>query len=128
MIFTVLCMFVLKRSLVSRKIQNTSFAIQNELSSLVPELPADKNNMKPLTSQAGNSGSADSRNMNSRGKDISGFQQPFMSYGDFREISCHVLSHGCISVCQSAFASCTAEFLYESQPTAVSSNGILCNF
>lgn len=50
MIFTVLCMFVLRRSLVSRKIPNTSFVIQNELRSLVPELPADTNNVKPLTS------------------------------------------------------------------------------
>lgn len=99
-------MFVLKRSLARRKKQNSSFVIQNELRSLVPKLPADKNNVKPLTSQAGDSGSADSRNMNSKGKDISRFQQPFMSSGGFRELSCHVLSHGCISVCQSAFASC----------------------
>lgn len=119
------CLF--SRSLASRGTQNVCFVVQ-ELRSHVPEFPADKNNVSPLTSQAGSSGSADSRNMSWRGKDISRFQQPFISWGDFRELSCHVLNHGCILLCQSAFASCTADFSYASQPTAVSSNGILCNF
>lgn len=78
MIFTALHVCS-KGSLVNWEVQHTSFAILNELKSLVPELPADKNNMKSLTSQADSSGSADSRNINSKGKDISQFQQPFMS-------------------------------------------------
>lgn len=126
--FTWLTVCLFSRSLASRGTQTVFFAVQKELRSHVPEFPADKNSVSPLTSQEASSGSADSRNMNWRGKDMSRFQQPFISWGDFRELSCHFLNHGCIALCQSAFASCTAEFSYASQPTAVSSNGILCNF
>lgn len=61
---TVHCVCLLSNSLASRGTQNMVFAMQKELRSHVPDLPADKNTVSPLTSQAGSSGSADSRNMN----------------------------------------------------------------
>lgn len=112
-----LCSVSSQEQLASWKVQNTAFAVQNELRAWCLS-SLQTATLWHLTSQAGSSSSADSRNVDSKGKDLTvptaihvlrRFQRAFLLYFKswlhFCLSECICRLHSWVFICKSAYSS-----------------------